>query len=174
MANRPDYSLYHLHELEDALRSANSNEAQIIRELIAKGDYAYPKERGIASVHFSSTTYKWALVAVLLILFAINLYSLVLGNRLLALVPLALQGTILFMIYTYHKHTRTLIKVWSGLLIISGSFGLLSMLYAPEFERRALLDHFLTLAGGLLFFMLSNRFVELVPVRSSEPLESTR
>jgi hypothetical protein len=178
MQTRPDYSSYHLHELEAALanidESTNPEEAKIIREYIEKGGYTYPKESEVAGVRFVSATYKWFLVSVLAVLFVANLYFLAVDHRIIALIPLTLQGGLLFMIQKNHKYTRSLIKIWSALLIISGSFGILSMFYTTEVNWPKLADNVFKLGGGLLFFALSNRFVELVLVSSNKPLEPTR
>ena len=177
MKPRPDYSIYHLHELECALakidETTNREEAEVIREYIKKGGYIYPKELEIIGVRFVSATYKWALVSVLVILLLTNFYLLVIADRLLAVVPIAFQATILGVIYRKHKHTRRLIKAWSMLLVISGTFGALAQYFAQELDWMELADHLVTFAGGMAFFVLSNRFVELVPV-GNKPLESTR
>ncbi len=166
MENKPNYSLYHLHELERALINidpmANPEEAEIIKGYIAKGGFVYPKEPKIVGVRFVNSTYKWALVAVLAYFFLINLYTLVSAHNVSALVPLTLQGTILFMIYRNHKYTRGLIKAWSALLIVSGVAGILSKFYAFEIDWSEAADHILTFAGGVLIIVLSNKFVELV------------
>jgi hypothetical protein len=85
MQTRPDYSSYHLHELEAALanidESTNPEEAKIIRGYIEKGGYTYPKESEVAGVRFVSATYKWFLVSVLAVLFVANLYFLVVDHR---------------------------------------------------------------------------------------------
>jgi len=168
MENQPNYSLYHLHELERALMNidpaANPDEAKIIKEYIAKGGFDYPKEPNIVRVRFVNATYKWTVVAVLACLFFVNLYALISVQNVRALVPLTLQGTILFMIYRNHKYTRSLIKVWSALLIISGVSGILSKFYAFEADWIEVADHVLTVAGGVLIIVLSNKFVERVSV----------
>lgn len=176
MEPRPDYSIYHLQELESALakidETANREEAEVIREYIKRGGYTYPKEPEIIGVRFVSATYKWALVSVLTILFLTNFYLLVIADRLLAVVPIAFQAAILLVIYRKHKHTRGLIKAWSTLLVISGAFGALAQYFAQELDWIKLADHLVTFAGGMAFFVLSNRFVELVPMGSNQPLEN--
>ena len=169
MRSRPDYSVYHLHELKTALadidEAANPEEAKIIREYIAKGGYTYPRVMG---VRFISSAYKWALVAVIAVLFLTNLYSLVLGRTLIALVPLVVQGAILFVIFKKHKYARGLIMIWAALLIVSGSFGLFAMYYAPEISWPELAYHGLVLLAGALFFALANKCIELLHKSGSE------
>jgi hypothetical protein len=178
MQTQPDYSSYHLHELEAALanidESTNPEEAKIIRGYIEKGGYIYPKEPEVVGVRFVSATYKWILVVVLAVLFVANLYFLAVEHRIIALIPLTLQSGMLYVIQKNHRYTRSLIKIWSTLLIISGSFGILSMFYATEVNWPKLAGNVLTLGGGLIFFALSSRFVELVLVSSNKPSEPTR
>lgn len=181
MQTRPDYSSYHLHELEAALESidesTNPEEVKIIRGYIEKGGYTYPKEPKepeVAGVRFVSAGYKWLLVSVLSVLFVANLYFLAVDLRVIALIPLTLQGSMLWMIQKNHKYTRSLIKIWSALLIIAGSFGMLSMSFATEINWPKLAGNVLKLGGGIMFFALSNRVVELVVVSYNKPSEPTR
>jgi guanyl-specific ribonuclease Sa len=56
MSDTPDYSSYHLHELEAALREIDETErpeeARLIRETIAKGGYVYPTAPPVTGVRF--------------------------------------------------------------------------------------------------------------------------
>ena len=168
MQHQPDYSSYHLHELEAALadidESKNPEEASIIREHIKKGGYTYPVdsvEPKVVGVRFVNASYKWFLVSVLSLFFLGNLIALVIGH-IATLVPIALQGSLLFMIYMNHKYTRALIKVWSSLIMISGLSGAISTFFAPDMDWSRLVSGMLIFGGGLMIFVLSNRFVELV------------
>ncbi len=178
MRSIPDYSSYHLHELEEALKdideSSNPEEARTIREFIARGGYVYPTEPPIERVCFANAAYKWSLVVVLTVLLSLNLIIFASAHYLRSLIPIVLQGTILFMIYRNHKYTRMLIKIWCGLLILSALFGFLAMYYAPAIEVPALAEHGTTLVVGLVFLVLANRYVHLIPVRFNKPPESTR
>lgn len=178
MNSIPDYSAYHLHELERALRdldeSARPEEASAIREHIARGGYVYPTEPAIEKVAFTNAAYKWSLVGALgaLALFNIATFALTLDMR--ALIPLVLQGALLFMIRQNHRHTRTLIKVWCALLIASALFGFLAMVYAPDFDAARFGEHALKLVVGLVFLLLADRCVSLVPVDPSTAPEPAR
>jgi len=177
MSGIPDYSAYHLHELERALRdldeSARPEEASAIREYIARGGYVYPTEPAIEKVAFSHTAYKWALVGVLGALALFNLATF-LFTDMGALIPLVLQGALLLMIRQNHKHTRAMIKVWSALLIVSALFGFPAMVYAPDFDAARFAEHALKLAVGLAFLLLADRCVSLIPVAPSRPPEPAR
>lgn len=176
MSRTPDYSAYHLHELQRALEqldeAARPEEARTIREYLAKGGYVYPTEAAIAKVAFVNGTYKWSLVVVLASLAIFNLAALVLTLNPLALIPLVLQGALLLMIRREHKHTRAVIKVWSALLILGALLHFWSMYFAPELDAAELADRVFTLAIGLAFLLFADRCVELIPVRR-ESLEPT-
>jgi D-alanyl-lipoteichoic acid acyltransferase DltB (MBOAT superfamily) len=166
-ANRPDYSVYHLQELEHALKNldarANPEEAEEIRRYISNGGYAFPTSAKIAGVRFTSNVYKWMLVVILTILLLINLSILGLTQHLIAILPIAFQSTLLFMIFKNHRNTRLLIKIWSALVIVSGSFGLLSLYFESNYQSGAIITKIVVLLIGIAFFTLSNRFVLLVP-----------
>ena len=163
MQHRPDYSLYHLHELEAALadidESENPEEARIIREHIEKGGYTYPVEPKMVGVRFVNAIYKWFLVSVLALLLLANLIALVMGD-IGALVPIAVHGGLLFMIYVNHKYTRAVIKILCALMMIAGLSGVISTFFVMDWLR--LVSGVLIFGGGLTIFVLSNRFVELV------------
>lgn len=168
MSEMPNYSVYHLHELESALREIDEKthpeEAKIIREYIAKSGYTYPAEARVANVAFTSAGYKWSLVAILCLLLFLNLAGLIRHGALIALIPITVQGGILTAIFTKYKHTRALIKIWSGVLIIGALFHFISIAYAPFINISMLIDPTLTLLLGTFFLFLADRSVALVPV----------
>jgi hypothetical protein len=178
MSGSPDYSSYHLHELEQALKdldeAAKPEEARAIREHIAKGGYVYPTEPPTEKIAFINAAYKWALVGVLGALALFNLAAFVLTLDMRALIPLVLQGALLLMIRRKHKHTRALIKVWSALLIASALLQFMAMHYAPELEAAELAEHVVTLVVGLAFLLLADRCVSLIPVDPNKPMEPAR
>lgn len=177
MSGIPDYSAYHLHELERALEnldeSARPEEARAIREHIARGGYVYPTEPAIEKVAFTNAAYKWSLVGALGALALFNLAAF-LFTDMRALIPLVLQGALLFMIHQNHKHTRAVIKVWSALLVVSALFGFLAMSKAPDFDAATLAEHAARLVIGLAFLLLADRCVSLIPVDPNKPMESAR
>jgi hypothetical protein len=177
MNSIPDYSAYHLHELERALKdldeSARPEEARAIREHIARGGYVYPTEPAIEKVAFTHAAYKWLLVGVLGVLALFNLATFFFTD-IRALIPLVLQGALLFMIGQNHRHTRMLIKVWCALLIASALFGFLAMVYAPDFDVARFGEHTLKLLVGLVFLLLADRCVSLIPVDLSTAPEPAR
>lgn len=172
MKNTPDYSTFHLHELADALKrideSTNPEEAKIIREFMTRGGYVYPTEPETERVEFTNAAYKWVLVAVLSALFLLNMIILVTTHHLWSLVPMTFQGTILLMILNDYKYTRMLIKLWCALLMVSALFGFLSLYYASNVDISDVVEHIFKLGIGVVFIMLSDRYVKLIPITGSK------
>lgn len=169
MRNMPDYSSYHLKELEQALKeidvNANPKEAKLIRGYMAKGGYTYPETK-FDRVEFTNAGYKWSLVVVLLLLFFTNLFIFLVSADILSMVPAIIQGVILLAIYKKHKYTRLLIQLWSALLILSAIAGFIAMFYAPDFNGADVVGNAFRLFIGAAFFVLANKYVRLVPVRA--------
>lgn len=178
MDARPDYRLYHLSELHDALskidEAAFPEEAQIIREYIAKGGYVYPREPEVVGVQFRNSAYKWSVAGCVFWLFLENLYALSFKGILLALIPVSVQGAVLLSIATKHKWTMTLVKAWAVLLMVSGVFGGMALYYAQYVEWSDWMEHIGTFAIGVWFFSLADRSIGFVLASSNKPLESTR
>ena len=124
METQKNYGSYHLHELERALSNINEQdnpeEARLIREYIAKGGYQYPAHL-TARATFTSAPFKWTLFAVLSFLLLANVVSLLTG-ALIALIPMAIQGTLLIMIFSRHKNLGAMLKIWTYLMTIGGAF----------------------------------------------------
>lgn len=68
------------------------------------------------------------------------------------------------MIFNDYKYTRMLIKLWCALLIVSALFGFLSLYYASNVDISDVVEHIFKLVVGVVFIMLSNRYVKLIPV----------
>lgn len=178
MDTRPDYRLYHLRELHDALSNIDEvafpEEAKIIKEYIAKGGYAYPREQEVIAVRFHCSAYKWAVVGYVAWLLVWNLHTLVFNSVFLALIPVSVQGAVLVAIGAKHKWTKTLVKTWAALLMVAGFFGGLALSYAEYPGWADVMDELVTFASGLGVFWLADSCIELVLASSNQPLESTR
>jgi hypothetical protein len=185
----PDYSAYHLHELEAALsiidELANPDEARTIKSYIEKGGYKYPtgvmeftqatlskptvestqkasRTKVAKCVSFSNDRYRKILSGVIWCLFSINLLTLVLAQEPLALLPLAFQGSILAAIYLRHRYARLLIKTWCGLLIFSAAARLLGMVLLSSFSSGGVIWNLIVLTTGVAFLVPVSRYVHLV------------
>lgn len=124
-------------------------------------------------VHFTSNTFKWVLVAVLSIFTLLDVASLATKPDIFSVLHLSLKVVILFMVFRNHKWVRTLVKLWSALLVISSIFALLSFVYATEITGLALVSYLGALGVGIYVFARSEKYIELVLKPSSNPLEST-
>ena len=173
METNPDYSKFHLSELQNELakidEESSPDRAKLIREYIAKGGYQYPAgSPSIDYAVFENKTYKSALIACVTILLLINLAALALTLNFLALLPVSIQAVMLYLIYSNNKGVRTAVKLWSVLLIIAGSFGLLSQIYAPSVNIIELVFRLVLLGIGGYFLVFSNNSIRLVENDSNQ------
>jgi hypothetical protein len=195
--NFPNYSLYHLHELEAALKNVDElvkpDEARVIKEFIRNGGYKYPVVLStprpdhevdvkdprnysevvslctVKQVAFTSARYKFTLVFILSSLLLLNVIAWLVSRNSALFVSIAFQGGLLSMIFLKHKYTRALIKVWSSFLIAAGVTGFLSMLFYSSRSLSALIWNAICLSVGLSFLLWANRSVLLVPYPSHAP-----
>lgn len=123
-------------------------------------------------VHFTSNAFKWVLVAVLSIFTLLDVASLATKPDIFSVLHFSLKVVILFMVFRNHKWVRTLVKLWSALLVISSIFALLSFVYATEITGLALVSYLCALGVGIYVFARSEKYIELVLKPSSNPLES--
>lgn len=162
-----NYRIYHLDELHKELDQIDEakypEEAKVIREYISKGGYQYPEAYmgRVIRVSFTNARYKWTLVAVLAAFFLTNALTLLTGH-LIALLPLTVQGVMLFMIFTSHRYIRALIKIWLTLLLLTSSLGLLSIFYATHVTVLGVLLQLAPAAIGLTFLITVNKHVQLI------------
>ena len=158
MSYKVNYENLHLSELEDALKNINEeshpDEAEYIRNLISIGGYKYPEK--------TNNYFKWVLIVLISIFLAINTFNFISYLYPLSLIPILIQGSILYMIVKKNKYLRTAVMLWSFLLIISGIFGLLSInMSLDALDTYKLIDKSFNLIAGVLFFWLSGRFIIL-------------
>jgi hypothetical protein len=167
----PDYSTYHLHELQAALANVDEQvrpgEAELIRGYIEKGGYKYPTEV-IASVHFakrvefSNKWYKKILFGFIGFLFCVNVLTLLVLQEPVALIPMIFQGGILTAIYWRNRFAKLLIKLWCGVVIFSGAAQFVGMLLLDNVSLGEGLWSFSMLTIGLGFLLATNRYVHLI------------
>ena len=163
MNTQKNYGSYHLHELERALANINEQdnpeEARLIREYIAKGGYQYPAHLTARAV-FTSAPFKWTLVAVLSFLLLANLVSLLTG-ALIALIPIAIQGILLFMIFTRHKNIGAMLKIWTSFITLAGAFLFYLTLQDPYYTAFEAATRLILPAISLTLLILSSRYIGL-------------
>ena len=166
MEYKTNYEILHVHELEEALSNldekSNSEEAEYVRGLIAQGGYRYPPETAIESAEITNPVYKWSLLTFIALMMIVNITSLIFYYKPLALVPITFQGIIVYMIFAHNKHLKTLIIVWSVLLIVAGGAGLLVKMLSPGIIPLAeMADKALFLVVGVLLISFSGSCIKL-------------
>ena len=163
METQKNYGSYHLHELERALSNINEQdnpeEARLIREYIAKGGYQYPAHL-TARATFTSAPFKWTLVTVISFLLLANIVSLLTG-ALIALIPMAIQGILLFMIFTRHKNIGAMLKIWTFLLTIAGAINFYITLQDAYYTAFEAATQLILPAISLTLLILSSRYIAL-------------
>ena len=129
---------------------------------------AEPVER---VTHYTSQTFVRVLSAVLIVLIAFNALTLFLGAW-LAVIPIAFQAVVLTALRQRWPRTRTIVRAWAVVLIISGVGGLVAWLarfamYLQD-DPTAFSDvipwlvpvQFAALVGGIAVFALSGRHIQ--------------
>ena len=166
MNYKVNYEILHTYELEEALKNidedANHEEAKLIKELITKGGYEYPSAIEIESAEITNTLYKSFLIIIASVFLTISLISLLFYSMFLALIPIIIQSTILYMVFTKHKLLRGSIRAWSIILIVSGVANLIASGYSPDpMSIYAIADEVIFLLIGSLYLSLSGKFIQL-------------
>lgn len=123
-------------------------------------------------VEYKHPFFARSLVAVLGTLIALNVLILLATFDLLALLPIAVLGTVLYAVLRKTRWVRTAVRVWSALLIISGAASLIATFlgliqYLAYGNQSALaeidlLDTTIKLALlgiGLAYFLGSKRYI---------------
>ena len=91
-----------------------------------------------------------------------------LNSVLIALVPIAVQSAVLYMIFTKHKLLRGIIRIWSALLIIGGVFGLFAAYVSPDpVNIIVVADKAIFLMIGFIYLLLSDKYIQLNEISSN-------
>lgn len=164
MKYKKNYKILHVSELEEELRNLdgqnNPEEMEYIQKLIAQGGYQYPSKTIIESVEINNAIYKWGLLIFIALLMVINIFSLLVYSQALALIPVAFQSIIVYMIFTKNEYLKVMIIVWSVLLIIAGGFGLLAtMTSSTAIQITTIADQLLFLVAGVLLVAFSGKCI---------------
>lgn len=113
----------------------------------------------VTAVRFTSAAYKGSLMAFLGVLFLLNSLALLVGVM-SSLVPVIVQGALLWLIVGNHRKVRLLVQVWCGVLVISGLYGVVSRLLAPEFNGVAMGKDFLVGVFAAYFLVYASRYIK--------------
>ena len=67
---------------------------------------------------FKNKIFEYSLIGYLILLLCWNLYAIDTGN-LYGLIPIGIQGVLLFLIFSKNKYAKNGIKIWAIILILS-------------------------------------------------------
>lgn len=131
------------------------------------------------TVEYRNQTFTRVLIALLTVLIVVNVLTFVWTGLLFVLVPIALQGVVLWALRKKWRYTRTIVRVWAAVLILAGAtaafatvlrlidfaaFGTTEAL--QEINVASLIFRLALLGGGLYIFIMSKRYI--VPAGSEE------
>ena len=115
-------------------------------------------------VIFKEKTFEYSLIGFIVLLLCWNFYGLSSGN-LKALLPIAIQGTLLFLIFTKNKNVKIGIKIWAIILILSHGISFLAKLVkiglGDEINLTELLNKAIFLTIGILIYVFNEKYVEI-------------
>lgn len=122
----------------------------------------------VEKANFVNSVYKWSLVGIITGFFLVNVYTLIVTLYFLTLIPIALQGTILFLVFKEHKWARFLIKIWAVMLMVSGIAYWLKILALPSgLILETSIQKTMLLVIGLIFLGFANRCIHLQRKKAS-------
>ncbi|WP_194945426.1 hypothetical protein [Limnohabitans sp. DM1] len=186
MKNTPNYSLYHTHELKKRLAELDpkndQDEIHEIQKMIDKGGYQFPStsskinhntdhsiKRKAVATKFQSSKFILILCLTMTMLLAWNLYVLIVFGLGLALIPIVFQSVILYCLYNAHVMSKPLIKIWAALMMVSGFFGLISVVLGKLISIDQFLIHIVYLIAGFYAWTKANHTMEIIYAAHDEP-----
>ena|SRR5690606_859555 len=114
---------------------------------------------------FKEKAFEYSLIGYITLLICWNFYGLLSGN-LMALVPIAIQGTLLFLIFSKNKYAKIGIKIWAIILILSHGLSLLAkivkIILGDEIEMTVLLNKIVMLTIGILIYIFNEKYVDII------------
>ena len=115
---------------------------------------------------FNNPTFHTAIIIILGILLCWNLYSLLISNNLVALIPMFIQTAILALILTKNKNAKKGIGIWAIILIIGPGISIVAkaikiFLGDPLDEISPLIYQLVLLLSGLVIYHYNKTTVEV-------------
>lgn len=117
---------------------------------------------------FNNEFYYWSVIIILGGLFIWNLTAFASGS-LIALIPLTIVGTVLFLFATKNKFSRIAIMIWSVVfLIIASGLQLIGRLMTDSinnfvtFDLQFYIKVILSLIAGLLIFIYGKNTIDII------------
>lgn len=119
--------------------------------------------------YFTNTLFYWAVILILSLLLLWNLYLTFAYSRLVGLLPIAIQATLLVLLFKKHEYAKNGIKLWAIIFLIAGPVlqfvGRLLKNIAESFTS-ADLQHYITTGAtilvGVTILYYTNKTVEVV------------
>jgi len=115
-------------------------------------------------IRFKEKTFEYALIGYIILLLCWNFYGLTSGTF-KALLPIAIQGILLFLIFSKNKNAKIGIKIWAIILILSHGISFLAKLFkialGDEINLTELLNKVVFLTIGILIYVFNEKYVEI-------------
>jgi len=113
---------------------------------------------------FKNRLFYLLLISYLILLSAWNIYVLTTGN-LKAIIPVTIQGILLFLILTENKHAKLGIKIWVIIMILSNGVSflakLLKIFLGDEIVFSDLLNKIIFITIAVLIYLFNKKHVEI-------------
>ena len=125
-------------------------------------------------IEFKNKIFEYSLIGYLILLLCWNLYALDTGN-LFGIIPIGIQGILLFLIFTKNEYAKIGIKIWAIILILSNGLSFagksIKILLGDEIIITEFISKVIFLAIGILIYVFNEKFVEFI---NSEKLEISK
>ncbi|MCB4800296.1 hypothetical protein [Neotamlana laminarinivorans] len=116
-------------------------------------------------VIFKEKAFEYSLIGYIILLLCWNFYGLSSGNF-IAFLPIAIQGILLFLIFSKNKNAKIGIKIWAIILILSHGISFLAKLLkiglGDEINLTEILNKAIFLIIGILIYSFNEKYVELI------------
>ncbi|WP_242203166.1 hypothetical protein [Aestuariivivens insulae] len=116
-------------------------------------------------IRFKEKAFEYALIGYIILKLLWNIYGLTTGIT-KALIPITLQGILLYLIFSKHKYAKIGIKIWAIILILSYGLSFLAkivkIILGDEIETTVLLNKALLLTIGILIYVFNEKYVEII------------
>lgn len=125
--------------------------------------------------YFTNAVFYWASILLLSVLLLWNLYLTIAQSRLVGLLPIVIQTTLLVLIFRKHEYAKNGLKYWAIIFLIVGPglqfFGRFLENLTSSFSS-ADLAHYLTtgitILIGIVIVVYTNRTVEILQTVEEE------
>ncbi|WP_257658745.1 hypothetical protein [Parapedobacter lycopersici] len=123
--------------------------------------------------HFTNKTIYWIVIVLISGLMLWNFYATVITGQLIGLLPITIQGALLWLIFDNHQYAKIAIKVWAIIFFcIASGLQFIGRLLQDFVEGFVNIDkmHYLktgvTLLIGVFIIMAINKSVKIIEIES--------